>query len=163
MNIDAAWETKIADLWKAFDTQQPETVRANLELLLAELPVGSAIAHFERAGLEDSTGNPELAVPLYEAALKGGLTGPRRRRAVIQMASSIRNLGNAQRSFELLSAELGAATDELDGAVRAFLALALTDLGREREAVSISLEALAQYLPRYNRSLAAYARNLNNK
>ena len=163
MNIDAAWETKIVDLWKAFDTQQPEIFRANLELLLAALPDGSAIAHFERAGLQDSTGNPELAVPLYEAALKGGLTGLRRRRAVIQMASSIRNLGNAQRSFELLSAELGAATDELDGAVRAFLALALTDLGREREAVSISLEALAQYLPRYNRSLVAYARNLNNK
>ena len=163
MNIDAAWETKIVDLWKAFDTQQPEIFRANLELLLAALPDGSAIAHFERAGLQDSTGNPELAVSLYEAALKGGLTGLRRRRAVIQMASSIRNLGNAQRSFELLSAELGAATDELDGAVRAFLALALTDLGREREAVSISLEALAQYLPRYNRSLVAYARNLNNK
>ena len=163
MNFDPAWETKIADLWKAFDAQQPGTFRANLELLLAELPDGIAIAHFERAGLEDSTGNPELAVPLYEAALKRGLIGLRRRRAVIQMASSIRNLGNAQRSFELLSAELGAATDELDGAVRAFLALALTDLGREREAVSISLEALAQYLPRYNRSLAAYARNLNNK
>ena len=46
------------------------------------------------------------------------------------------------------------------GAVKAFLALALTDLGREREAVAMSLTALSQYLPRYNRSLARYAEAL---
>ena len=50
-----------------------------------------------------------------------------------------------------------APRDELDGAVRAFLALALVDLGREREAVAVSLTALSHYLPRYNRSLARYA------
>ena len=31
------------------------------------------------------------------------------------------------------------------------------DVGREREAVAVSLTALSQYLPRYNRSLARYA------
>ena len=41
--------------------------------------------------------------------------------------------------------------------MRAFLALALVDLGRERKAVAQSLTALAHYLPRYNRSLARYA------
>jgi hypothetical protein len=46
---------------------------------------------------------------------------------------------------------------EFDGAVLAFLALALADLHREREALSASLTALAHYLPRYNRSLARYA------
>lgn len=44
--------------------------------------------------------------------------------------------------------------------VRAFLALALVDLGREREAVGLSLSALAHYLPRYNRSLARYTAEL---
>jgi hypothetical protein len=61
---------------------------------------------------------------------------------------------------DLLNAELHAAHDDLDGAVRAFLALALADLGREREAVAISLTALSHYLPRYNRSLARYAAEL---
>ena len=51
----------------------------------------------------------------------------------------------------LLSAEIDAASDELDGAVRAFLALALVDVGREREAVAHALIALSKYLPRYNR------------
>ena len=59
-------------------------------------------------------------------------------------------------------AAMAELVDELppDDAVRAFLALALTSVGREREAVSIALTALAAHLPRYNRSLANYAREL---
>jgi hypothetical protein len=61
----------------------------------------------------------------------------------------------------MFQAELGTASDHLDDAVRAFLALALVDTGREREAVSLALAAsLAPHLPRYQRSLAAYARLL---
>ena len=99
-------------------------------------------------------------MPLYRAALDGGLSGPRRRRAIIQMASSLRNLGNAGEAAALLPQALASPSDELDGALRAFLALALVDLGREREAAAISLAALAAYLPRYNRSLARYAAQL---
>jgi hypothetical protein len=55
---------------------------------------------------------------------------------------------------------LRAGSDQLDDAVKAFLALALTDLGREREAVSIAVAALAPHLPRYQRSMANYARLL---
>ena len=47
-----------------------------------------------------------------------------------------------------------------DDAVSAFLALALVDTGREREAVSLALGALAPHLPRYQRSLANYADEL---
>jgi hypothetical protein len=50
-----------------------------------------------------------------------------------------------------------APPDELDDAVRGFLALALVDVGREREAVTLALTALAPHLPRYQRSLANYA------
>jgi hypothetical protein len=45
--------------------------------------------------------------------------------------------------------EFVAAMGELDDAVRAFLALALTSVGRKREAVSIALTAPAAHLPRY--------------
>jgi hypothetical protein len=97
---------------------------------------------------------------LYEHALAAGPTGERRRRAVIQMASSLRNLGRSQESVALLTAELGAGSDHLDDAVKTVLALALTDVGREREAVSIAVGALAAHLPRYQRSMANYARLL---
>jgi hypothetical protein len=59
-----------------------------------------------------------------------------------------------------LWAEVDRSSDELDGAVRAFLAVALVDVGRGREAVVVRLAALARALPRYNRSLARYAAEL---
>ena len=50
--------------------------------------------------------------------------------------------------------------DELSGAVSAFHALALSNLGREREGLSHALSALSKHLPRYNASLARYAAEL---
>jgi hypothetical protein len=76
------------------------------------------------------------------------------------MASSLRNLGEAPESVRLLEAERDAGSDELDDAVSAFLALALADTGREREALSIALTALARHLPRYQRSVTNYAQDL---
>lgn len=133
---------------------------ALIDKLASELPEDSGISKFERACAFDSTGHPDRAVPLYQQALEVGLTGERRRRAVIQMASSLRNLGNVQQSVALLTEEMDADSDHLDDAVRAFLALALVDSGREREAVSLALGALAAHLPRYQRSLANYAKHL---
>lgn len=156
-NIDASWETRLAALWQAIERYDAQTFVAQMESLVAELPPGNAIGLFERASAQDSTGHSDLAVPLYRAALKAGLNGLRRRRATIQLASSLRNLGNASEAADLLFAELDAPFDELHGAVRGFLALALVDLGRERQAVAHALVALSKYLPRYNRSLARYA------
>ena len=152
-----AWEDRLAQLWNSLDDLEPGDFVARIDAMAAELPAGDPIGLFEKGAARDSTGHPDLAVPLYEAALDNGLSGIRRRRAVIQMSSSIRNLGDAKRAVTLLVAELERPNDELDQAVRAFLALALADLGREREALSISLGALSRYLPRYNRSLARYA------
>ncbi len=120
----------------------------------------AALRDFEAACDHDDHGRSDLAVPLYARALEGGLEGVPRRRAVIQMASSLRNLGRSGESLELLSAERERGPDELDDAVIAFLALALSDAGREREAVSLTLQALAPHLPRYQRSLERYARAL---
>jgi hypothetical protein len=76
------------------------------------------------------------------------------------MASSVRNLGDPQAAVKLLTEEAERTSDELDGAVASFLALALVDVGREREAVARALTAISKYLPRYNRSVARYAREL---
>lgn len=78
------------------------------------------------------------------------------------MASSLRNLGDPQEALTRLTAEAGATSDDLDGAVATFLALTLVDLGREREAVAVALTALSTYLPRYNRSVARYAQQLTD-
>jgi hypothetical protein len=157
---NAEWERQIAAAWASINDLSEQDFVPLIEKLVAELPADSPVGIFERAASLDSTGHSDLAVPLYRKALDCGLTGVRRRRAVIQMSSSLRNLGRPEESVALLTAELDAGSDQLDDAVRAFLALALTDTGREREAVSLALGALAPHLPRYQRSLANYARLL---
>ncbi|MEV7522607.1 tetratricopeptide repeat protein [Streptomyces sp. NPDC091371] len=157
---EAVWEERVAALWEQLDDHKEEEFLARVEALAAELPEGDPRGLFERACAHDSTGHSDLAAPLYREALATGLTGVRRRRAVIQMASSIRNLGRADESVALLEAERAEGSDLLDDAVVGFLALALADTGREREALSLALTALARHLPRYNRSLANYAGDL---
>lgn len=160
--VTPEWEARSAALWASIDNLEPHEFRERIFNLVSELPTGHAVALFERACANDSTGLPDQAVPLYRQALAAGLTGERRRRAVIQMASSLRNLGQTDESVALLKAERERESDRLDDAVTAFLALALADTGREKEAVSIALEALARHLPRYNRSLTNYARDLRS-
>jgi tetratricopeptide (TPR) repeat protein len=156
----AEWEAGTARLWERLDELPDDEFVAAIDARAAELPDDDGAAPFERACARDSTGDPAGAVPLYRLALQTGLTGERRRRAVVQLASSLRNTGAVEESVRLLRAELEQPDDPLTDAVRAFLALALVDAGREREAVSLALGALAPHLPRYQRSLAQYARAL---
>ena len=91
-------------LWAAIDEYDDEgAFRAKVDELVAELPSDSPIASFERACAWDSTGNSDRAIPLYRLALEQGLEGERRRRAVIQMSSSLRNMGEVEESVRLSS------------------------------------------------------------
>jgi hypothetical protein len=155
-----AWEERISAAWESFDQVSEADFLALIEKLAAELPPDSGIGFFERASSLDATGHPDVAVPLYRQALEHGLVDGRRRQAIIQMASSLRTIGRPEESVALLTAEIDAGSDELDDAVLAFLALALADTGREREGISAALAALAPHLPRYQRSVATYARLL---
>ena len=157
---EAEWEQRVAAAWASIDEHDEADFLDLIEALASVRPSGDGIADFERACSFDSLGHSDRAVPLYRSALAQGLTGVRRRRAVIQMASSLRNLGQPQVTYDMLTAELAAASDPLDDAIHALLALTLTDLGREREAVSVAVAALARHLPRYQRSMANYARLL---
>ncbi|MDR0341707.1 MAG: tetratricopeptide repeat protein [Nocardiopsaceae bacterium] len=163
------WERRSARAWAEIDSYDARgeagaaDFRTRIGELAGELPPGSPVAAFERASAWDSTGHSDKAVPLYQQALASGLAGMRRRRAVIQLASSLRNTGRAAEAVELLTAESQNHDPDaavLADALSAFLALCLADAGREREAVSVALLALAQHLPRYQRSLANYARLL---
>lgn len=159
-NDNTEWDLRVAALWAEFDRHSADSFRARIEALAAERPDGDAHALFERACANDSTGREAMAAPLYRAALAAGLDGIRRRRAVIQLASTLRNLGDAEEGVRMLTAERARPSDELDDAVASVLALCLVDTGRAREATGHLLLALARHLPRYNRSMATYARAL---
>ncbi|CAL9314355.1 hypothetical protein SUDANB180_02382 [Streptomyces sp. enrichment culture] len=161
MNQD--WEDRVAAAWATLDDYPQERAhefRALIDALVAELPAGSPLGPFERASAFDSTGHSDKAVPLYREALALGLTGYKGRRAKIQLSSSLRNIGQPEEGVKLLTPELDAPSDELDDAIRAALALCLSSLGRDREGLSLVLGALAPHLPRYQRSMANYARAL---
>jgi hypothetical protein len=68
--------------------------------------------------------------------------------AEIQRLADERPPGDAAALFEMGSVQDSTGHPEL------------ADLGREREALAHSLGALSAYLPRYNRSLARYAKRL---
>ncbi|WP_151482183.1 tetratricopeptide repeat protein [Streptomyces albicerus] len=159
----ADWEERVAAAWATFDDYAEADAadfRAVIDALVAELPADSPVGPFEQACAWDSTGHSDKAVPLYQEALARGLDGYRGRRTKIQLSSSLRNIGQPEEGVKLLTPELDAPSDELDDAVRATLALCLANLGREREGLSLALGALAPHLPRYQRSMANYARLL---
>ncbi|MGW0918311.1 tetratricopeptide repeat protein [Streptomyces sp. NPDC002755] len=164
MNQD--WEDRVTAAWAGFDEYPQERAaefRAVIDELVAELPEDSPLGPFERACAWDSTGHSDRAAPLYRDALARGLSevsGYKGRRAKIQLSSSLRNIGQAEEGVKLLTTELNAPSDELDDAVRACLALCLSSLGRDREGLSLVLGALAPHLPRYQRSMANYAKAL---
>ena len=100
--VDEVWERRVAELWAAFDDREPAIFLADMRSLIAELPLDHPAALFELASAHDALGQEAEAEPLYRAALEGGLDTFRRRRAVIQLGSTLRNLGRAKEAVALL-------------------------------------------------------------
>lgn len=154
------WSQRIAAVWADETLDDLERVEA-IDAIAAERPAGDARALFERAGARDSAGIEGEAEPLYRAALEAGLDDEHRPQAVIQLASTIRNLGKLDESLELLRAEYERDPGgSLHDAAAAFYALALVSSGDAVRAASVALTALAPHLPRYTRSVTGYAREL---
>lgn len=150
------WENRVAALWATLDALPGDEFLSRMRTLVAERP-DDAVALYELASAHDSTGHEHEAAGHYRAAFDAGLPAERVRPATVQYASTLRNVGRPEDAAALLAAERDRVSDELDDAVAAFLALALVDCGRATEATGIALGALAPHLPRYTRSLTAYA------
>ncbi|WP_040165362.1 tetratricopeptide repeat protein [Microbacterium gorillae] len=159
-NVPEDWQSRVDAVWQ--DEEMDDTARiAAIDALSTELGDEHPVALFERAGARDSAGIEGEAEPLYRAALAAGLDPMRRTRAVIQLASTIRNLGKVDESLAMLAAEYDASRGgPLADEAAAFYALALTSVGDERRAASVALTALAPHLSRYTRSVTGYAAEL---
>ena len=129
-----------------------------MEVLIEERPADDAEALHEWASAHDFIGREEEAIPLYRRALEAGLGGKKRSQALIQLGSSLRNVGETESAISVLGQIPG---DSVTGdAHRAFLALALYDAGRYDEALHVALKALVPTLPLYGRAVSAYADGL---
>lgn len=159
---EAFWENRIETKRSQINEMEEEAFSDCIEHLVKERGEMDSIAHFELACLKNSFGKSNLAVPLYKQALELGLEGIRRRRAVIQLSSSLRNCGKVEEGILLLEEEFGQPSDDLDDAVSAFYALLISEAGQQDKAVGIALSVLSKHLPRYTVSLAHYAEKFSN-
>ncbi|WP_345764395.1 tetratricopeptide repeat protein [Diaminobutyricibacter sp. McL0608] len=158
------WDARVDAVWEQADTLGEAAVIERMDALAAERPEDDPRAIFERAGARDFAGAEADAEPLYRRALALGLTEPHRAQAVIQLASTLRNLGRADESIAMLRSELAEHPNhELADAVRAFLALALVSQGDAAAGASVALTALAPHLPLYSRAIVAYAASLTTR
>lgn len=160
------WESRVAACWAEAPEMDEERLFATIEALAAERPADDPAAAYERGTVRDSTGLPAEAVPFYRSALATqDLDAERRPQATIQLASTLRILGELDESERLLRAELErvtAAPDRyaLPDQTRAFLALTLIAKGEPVEGVAHALLALAPHVTRYRRSITGNAEEL---
>jgi len=149
------WQDRIDRFWAEVDLDDEAAALAGMRVLVEERGLDDPVALFEWAGVHDSLGLEDDAVPLYRRALAAGLDDYRTARATIQLASTLRNVGELDEAVALLSA--APDVPELGGARRGFLALALHSSGDSAAALREALTALADTLPRYQRSMRGYA------
>ena len=155
------WNARVDAVWAAAEELGDDGVIQRIDALAAERGADDARAAFEMAGARDSAGLEAEAAPLYRAALARGLDEVHRPQAVIQLASTLRNLGEVEDSIRMLEAERAEHPESpLDDAAAAFLALALVTRGDAERAASVALSALAPHLQLYTRSVRAYAAEL---
>lgn len=152
------WDERVDAVWSTATQRSEDDVLTTILSLADERPQNDPDAMFERASAYDYVGREAEAEPCYRRALAAGLAGERRHRAVVQLASTLRNLGRAAEGADLLRAEGG--DEDLADVRAAFLALMLLDSGRPDEAVGRALLALARHLPEYRRAVTYYADEL---
>jgi tetratricopeptide (TPR) repeat protein len=152
------WSKRVAEVWDLADELGDNILLEKIDALVAERPDTDAVAAYEAGSVRDTLGIEGAAAPFYAKALELGIEDPQRTQLLIQYASTLRNLGRYDEALELLDRIV--PEHPLADSAAATRALVLTDLGRTVEAVSVALSALAPHLPRYNRSMANYAKAL---
>ncbi|MFJ2620642.1 tetratricopeptide repeat protein [Glutamicibacter sp. NPDC087344] len=154
------WESSVAALWDRADSLGREQAVAAMCALAKACPATDGRAAFELAGMYDSMGFEAEAGAQYELALDLGLDEARHAQLAVQYGSTLRNLGRFDEAIAVLR---GAPIHESTGSAgQVVLALALHSAGRKDEALRVAIEAQIDSLPRYQRSMRAYAAALTD-
>lgn len=149
------WQLQVDALWARFDDTGADEGVAAMRALADAYPGTDGRAAFELAGMLDSQGFEHEAEREYERALALGLGAEQHARLAVQYGSTLRNTGRIDDAIAVL--EAAPMHPSTGAAPRVFLALALHSAGRHDEAMRVVVEAIEPTLPRYNRSVRAYA------
>ncbi len=162
--LPAGAAARLAEAVRVREGGDPETARRSLLALSAEFP-GDARVAYQSAWAHDVLGLEAEAVPFYERALAlPGLPREDRRGALLGLGSTYRVLGRHTDAVRIL--RQGAEEFPQDGALRAFLAMALYNTGGHHEAMTLLLRLLASTsedpgVRAYRRAIEFYAGDLD--
>ncbi|BDC17578.1 tetratricopeptide repeat protein [Acidianus sp. HS-5] len=112
---------------------------------------------YEYANVLDYLGKEKEAIPLYREALRKGITGKYHDMCLIQLASSLRLVGELDESYEILS-DIYNKSKEPSSLL--FLSLTMFNLGRASEAFCLMFKHILGrnegFLGEYRRALTQY-------
>lgn len=118
---------------------------------------------YQCAWTHDGLGLEKEAVEFYERAIANGLHGDDLAGAYLGLGSTLRGLGDYKKSVAIL--EKGVATFPSHKALKTFLAMALYNNGRAKEAVSGLLTLLTETsdpsIAEFKRAILFYAEDLD--
>ena len=158
-----AWKDELDAIIGARHGGQVKQVLQRLQELDRRFPNVAEI-NYQLAWTCDVLGRENDALPYYQKAVALGLPENELSGALLGLGSTLRNLGQPERSAEVLRSGRAQFPDNREFDV--FLALTLHELGRHGEALQLVLEALCDTtedpgLTAYQRALRHYAGKLS--
>lgn len=158
----SAWKEPLAAITGARHGGQVAQVLKQLKELDAQHPNVAEI-NYQLAWTCDVLGRGAEALPYYEKAVALGLPANELAGALLGLGSTLRNLGQLDRSAEVLRSGQAQFPDNREFDV--FLALTLHDLGQHAEATKLLLTVIADTsedpgLTAYQRAIRFYAGKL---
>lgn len=135
--IDLALNT----IFAARERNNMEPTIAACKQVVRENP-GHARALYELGGAYDTAGREEEARHYYELARRAGLAEPYLERWFLQYGSTLRNIGDSDRSLEIFDEAIRLYPS--NQALRAFRAITLFDAGKNAQAVGALLGVIAE-------------------
>jgi len=156
------WKDPLAAITGARHGGQVAQVLKQLKELDAQFPNVAEI-NYQLAWTCDVLGREAEALPYYEKAVALGLPANELAGALLGLGSTLRNLGQLERSAEVLRSGQAQFPDNREFDV--FLALTLHNLGQHAEATKLLLTVIADTsedpgLTAYQRAIRFYAGKL---
>jgi tetratricopeptide (TPR) repeat protein len=153
--MEENWESFIESGWQH---KGNETKLIQYFLDIVKKYPKSARAKFELANVYDYLGKEQEAIPLYEKAIQMGLTSEYEAYALLQLGSSLRNVGRVDDAIRILS-DAEKRYPELPS-ITMFLGMAMHDSDRHSEALRTVLTAMLRHLK--TSDIERYGIGINN-
>jgi tetratricopeptide (TPR) repeat protein len=158
--MEPKWETVVKNGWENKDDEN-KLIKYFSEL--AEKYPNTARAKFELANAYDFIGQEDKAIKQYEDAIRIGLNAEYEAYALLQLGSSLRNVGRIDDAISVLS-DAEKRYPEFPS-ITMFLGMAMHDKNMNTEALRTTLNAMLRHfktsdIERYRVSLENYIRDI---